>query len=70
VGLMVVLTTHQSARADGVSYSDRQYQHKHLHNQAVALGFDLSVRPPSTPPIEDVSDEFWLIRAWRLEVCS
>jgi hypothetical protein len=51
-------TTRQSYHDTGASYYDQQYQHrklKQLQKQAVALGFDLIERPPSPPPVEDVS---------------
>jgi transposase len=51
-------TTRQSYHDTGASYYDQQYQQrklKHLHKQAVALGFDLIERPSSPPLVEDVS---------------
>jgi transposase len=51
-------TTRQSDHDTGASYYDQQYQHrklKQLHQQAVALGFGLIERPPSTPLVEHVS---------------
>ena len=51
-------TTRQSYHDTGASYYDQQYQQrklKQLHKQAIALGFDLIARPPSTPLVEDVS---------------
>jgi hypothetical protein len=57
VNILAVAKFNMSYHDTGASCYNQQYQQrrlKQLQKQAVALGFDLIARPPSTPLVEDV----------------